>query len=257
MSRRLIVTADDFGWSPSVNEAVLRAHESGILRYASLMVDGEAAAEAAALSRKTPGLGVGLHLDLCRTDPALHGLKYFFLPKWRARLEPEIRRQFAKFKALGLTPTHVDGHFNIHAHPVIFPVLARVAREEGVPRIRLPGGEAAASAAYGKDGLLGRTLLAGVFGALRAGLAPARAGLELPDRTWGLLRSGTMKEEYLLSLLERVPEGTTEVYFHPCADPASEVTDTPTPTHHTVTELRALTSPRVREALDLAGIVLA
>lgn len=255
--RRLIVTADDFGWSSSVNEGILRAYRDGILRHASLMVDGDAAEEAALLARQTPGLGVGLHLDLCRERPVLHGLKYFFLPAWRARLEGEIRRQFAKFKAFGLQPAHVDGHFNIHVHPAIFPVLARVAREAGVKRIRLPAGEATASAAFGKDGLVGRTLLAAVFASLRAALQARREGLELAERTWGLLRSGTMREDYLLSLLKRVPEGTTEIYFHPCADPATAVADRPTPTHHTVTELRALTSPRVREALDREGIVLA
>lgn len=255
--RRLIVTADDFGWSPSVNEAVLKAHEDGILRYASLMVDGDAAEEAARLARKAPGLGVGLHLDLCRRDPALHGLKYFFLPGWRGRLEGEIRRQFKKLKALGIKPTHADGHFNIQAHPVIFPILARVAREEGVPRLRLPGGEAGVSAGFGRDGLLSRTVTAGVFALIRAGVAGSRGELELPERTWGLLRSGTMREDYLLWLLERIPEGTTEVYFHPCADPATAVTDRPTPTHHTVTELEALTSPRVREALERSGALLA
>ena len=37
--RRLIVNADDFGLSPSVNEAVIRAHREGILTTASLMVN--------------------------------------------------------------------------------------------------------------------------------------------------------------------------------------------------------------------------
>ncbi|HZT22784.1 MAG TPA: ChbG/HpnK family deacetylase, partial [Verrucomicrobiae bacterium] len=36
--RRLIVNADDFGLSPSVNAAVIRAHREGILTSASLMV---------------------------------------------------------------------------------------------------------------------------------------------------------------------------------------------------------------------------
>ena len=35
-SRRLIVNADDFGRSRSINEAVIRAHEEGILTSADL-----------------------------------------------------------------------------------------------------------------------------------------------------------------------------------------------------------------------------
>jgi tetratricopeptide (TPR) repeat protein len=46
-ARRLIVSADDFGAAPEVNEAVERAHRDGVLTNASLMVTGEAAADAA------------------------------------------------------------------------------------------------------------------------------------------------------------------------------------------------------------------
>ena len=45
-SRRLIVNADDFGLSPSVNAAVIRAHREGVLTTASLMVNEPAADEA-------------------------------------------------------------------------------------------------------------------------------------------------------------------------------------------------------------------
>ena len=60
-SRRLIVNADDFGLSPSVNEAVVRAHRDGILTSASLMVNAPGFAEAVELARANPRLGVGLH----------------------------------------------------------------------------------------------------------------------------------------------------------------------------------------------------
>ena len=68
--RRLIVTADDFGRTPWVNRAVEKAHRDGILRFASLMVQGGAAREAVRIARAHPTLGVGVHLDLCRESPA-------------------------------------------------------------------------------------------------------------------------------------------------------------------------------------------
>jgi predicted glycoside hydrolase/deacetylase ChbG (UPF0249 family) len=254
--KRLIVTADDFGYSSAVNEAVVAAYRGGILRYASLMVDRPGAAEAARLARENPGLGVGLHLELCADNPAVWGARYFFSSRDRARLGPEIARQLDAFQALGLTPTHVDGHLNIHVHPVIFPLLCEMADARGISRVRLPGGELAPCLGYRKDHLIGRLASAFVFGALRR-LLRARSGrLAVPERTFGLLRSGTMTEDYLVWLLERLPEGETEIYLHPTADPASEVTDRPTPTHHTVTELRGLLSPRVRAALERSGIVL-
>ena len=62
MSARLIVTADDFGMSLEVNEAVEEAHRKGILTCASLVVAGEAAEDAVRRAKRLPELGVGLHL---------------------------------------------------------------------------------------------------------------------------------------------------------------------------------------------------
>lgn len=254
--KRLIVNADDFGYSRQVNEAVVRAYREGILRYASLMVNAPATEDAVRRAKENPGLGVGLHLDLCRNNPAAWGMKYFFLPGHRRRLEPEIRSQIEKFLSFGLKPTHADGHCNIHVHPVIFPILADLARRYGIPRLRLPGGEARLSAGYERRGFFGRLGLAGVFGALGAYLRPQARDLTVPERTYGLLRSGMMGEDYLLWLMRRLPEGLTEIYFHPSTEPRSAVGLRPTATHQTISELEALLSPRVREALLGAGVSL-
>ena len=64
MMKRLIVTADDFGMSIEVNEAVEIAHREGILTCASLVVAGDAAGDAIRRAKRMPDLGVGLHLAL-------------------------------------------------------------------------------------------------------------------------------------------------------------------------------------------------
>src|SRR5277367_5029828 len=69
--RRLIVNADDFGRSESVNQAVIRAHREGILTTASLMVNEPFADEAVRLALENPRLGVGLHLSLVCGTAAL------------------------------------------------------------------------------------------------------------------------------------------------------------------------------------------
>lgn len=246
-ARVLFVTADDFGLAPELNAGVARAHQEGILRYASLMVDGPAAREAAELARTLPGLGVGIHLDLCRESPELWGLRCFFSPRMRRRVEPEIRRQFEALLALGVRPTHADGHLNVHVHPVVLPALARACREYGVPRLRLPAGESS---------VCGPSLTAAVFGVLGPLLRPAARGLLVPERCFGLLRSGLMTEDYVLALLDAVEEGATELYFHPSADPADVPSDRPTPTHRSVRDLEALLSPRVRARIEELGIKL-
>ena len=69
--KRLVVTADDFGLSLEVNEAVEQAHRDGILTAASLMVSAPAAADAVARARRMPSLRVGLHLVLVEAWPTL------------------------------------------------------------------------------------------------------------------------------------------------------------------------------------------
>src|SRR3984893_13267726 len=68
--KQLIVTADDFGLAPEVNEAVERAHRHGVLTAASLMVSAPAASDAVSRARRLPTLKVGLHLVLVEGWPA-------------------------------------------------------------------------------------------------------------------------------------------------------------------------------------------
>ena len=63
-ARHLIVNADDFGLSAGVNRGIVEAYDNGIVTSASLMVHKPAAAQAAALARSRPSLGLGLHIDI-------------------------------------------------------------------------------------------------------------------------------------------------------------------------------------------------
>ena len=68
--KQLVVNADDFGSDPGVNAAVLRAHTAGILTSASLMIAAPHAAEAVALAKAHPGLGIGVHLCIVQNRAA-------------------------------------------------------------------------------------------------------------------------------------------------------------------------------------------
>ncbi len=261
MKRLLFVTADDFGASPEVNHAVIGAFKEGILRYASLLVDAPYAQEAADLAKDNPGLGVGLHLNLCDSNPALCGLKYFFLPSWRKRVDAEIERQMEKIRSFGLQPTHVDGHINIHIHPVIFPALLRVCKKFGVSRVRVPAGEYSLARRFLKKIPFSNQIEYAAFGALGPYLKKKAREIapeiKILPHCFGLLRSGRMREDYVLRLLENLPEGETEIYFHPSLDPNSRVSgERPTLSHQTLTEFETLTSPRVLEMLKHRGISL-
>ncbi len=157
--RALIVTADDFGLHPRVNDAVERAHRNGVLTSASLMVTGDAAADAFERARRLPTLRVGLHVALAdgrasspRSEiPQLvddqgrfgnamvrDGVRFFFLPRVRAQLAHEIRAQFEAFAATGLPLDHVNTHKHFHLHPTALSLLLEIGSEYGMRAMRLP-----------------------------------------------------------------------------------------------------------------------
>jgi chitin disaccharide deacetylase len=117
--RRLIVNADDLGYTEPVNRGILEAHERGIVTSASLMVDRDAARDGVERARDS-GLSVGLHAELDDVPPE--------------RCDDELRRQLARFEELvGARPTHVDSHHHTHRSPALSGVFAAFAAREGLP----------------------------------------------------------------------------------------------------------------------------
>ena len=62
--KRLVVNADDVGFTPDVNEGIVEAHRDGILTATTLMANGDAFDDAVKLARAVPSLDVGCHLVL-------------------------------------------------------------------------------------------------------------------------------------------------------------------------------------------------
>jgi hopanoid biosynthesis associated protein HpnK len=224
--RRVIFTADDFGLSAAVNEAVERAHRDGVLTTASLMVGAPAAADAVARARRLPELHVGLHLTLLDGRPVLpparvpllvsvdgrfasdelgSAIRYFVTPGIRAQLAGEIEAQFAAFAATGLRLDHVNAHHHLHVHPTIFGLVLRSARAHGAPPVRIPREAGAPWWLVPWLGLMAR----------RA----RRAGIATNDRVVGMRDSGRMTPARLLAQLRALEPGVTEAYLHPGSAP--------------------------------------
>ena len=69
--RRLIVNADDFGFTAGVNRAIVEAHTRGIVTSSTLMANGRAFEDAARLAASVPRLSVGCHVVLIDGTPVL------------------------------------------------------------------------------------------------------------------------------------------------------------------------------------------
>ncbi len=259
-ARRLIVNADDFGRSHSINEAVVRAHREGILTTASLMVNGPAAAEAIELARQNPRLGVGLHLSLVCGTAALKpaeipglvdaggnfsrhsvaaGLRYFFRAGLRPQLEREIEAQFAKFQRTGLKRDHVNGHLHFHLHPVVFEILMRRSGEWDIQHMRLTRDGFWFNLQLASGRLLYRASHALIFWLLAPGARRALRTRHIrhTGQVFGLLQDSRADEPYLTRLLPRLPPGDSELYSHPSLDEFKN-------------EFDALVSPRVQALIQ-------
>lgn len=263
--RRLcIITADDFGLDPAVNEAVEVAHRTGVLTAASLMVGGPAVQDAADRARSLPALHVGLHLtladgravlprrqipDLVDRDNRFHdnmvhaGWRFFAQPGVRTQLAAEIRAQFEAFARLGLDLDHLDAHKHFHLHPTVLSQALRIGREFGLRAVRIPS----------EPRLTMTRLLTPWLALMRARLR--RAGLACNDQIFGLAHSGAMDEARLLQTVSELPPGVTEIYLHPATRSGSAIAPSMQGYRHR-DELGALLSPAVRAALSDAGIQL-
>ena len=264
--RRLIVNADDFGRSRSINTAVVQAHRDGILTTASLMVTGDAAAEAVELARQNPRLGVGLHLTLLMgraalppeqvpglvdasgnfsDNPVKVGVNYFFRPELEKQIEAEMDAQFALFRRTGLELDHVNGHLHLHLHPVVFRLLMKHSTRWGVKRIRLTRDAFWLNARIAPGEWLYRTSHAVIFHALSLSARGEVVKRELKHTPWvfGLLQNGRVDEPYILKLLAELPPGDAELFSHPGIDEFPR-------------EAAALVSPAVKAAVQSLGIEL-
>jgi hopanoid biosynthesis associated protein HpnK len=262
----LIITADDFGLHPSVNEAVERAHREGVLSAASLMVAAPAAADAVTRARSLPGLRVGLHLVLADgqamlppgeipalvdqdgrfgSNMALDGVRFFFLPWVRRQLAAEIRAQFEAFAATGLPLDHVNTHKHFHLHPTILSMILAIGGPFGLRAMRLPN-EASAKASA-------PALLKPWLALLRRRLAAAKIAHN--DYVVGIEQSGKFDEAALLKVLEHLPGGIGEIYLHPALVCGAQI-GASMPDYQHADEFAALVSPRVRAAVERLGVAL-
>jgi predicted glycoside hydrolase/deacetylase ChbG (UPF0249 family) len=205
----LIVTADDFGITRGVNRGVVEAHRTGILTSASLLVSRPACEEAVALARECPALSLGLHLELDPHDPE--------------GAPAALERQVARFVDLvGMPPTHMDSHHDVHRDPRVLPYVRAWAQRLGVP-VRGYSSVRHFSKFYGQWGgetHLEQISVAGLLRLLDAELGPGVTEL-------------TCHAGY-------VDEGLASSY-----------------TVEREAEVRTLCDPRVREALAERGIRLA
>jgi hopanoid biosynthesis associated protein HpnK len=272
--KRVIITGDDFGLAVPVNEAIAEAHRRGVLTTASLMVSAAATRDAVERALQLPALRVGLHLVLVEGRPVLppeqvreltsargefsnHPVRAgfnFCRPRARRQMEDEIRAQFEAFRNTGLPLDHVNAHNHMHVHPAVLGLIVKVGQEYGVRAVRLPF-EPPLAAWRATGAGLGPKLASALFLAPWLGLMRRRlkrAGMTTNDHVFGMSDSGRMTIQRVLEYVKRLPDGVTEMYFHPATRRCPEIMAT-MPDYRHEEEYQALIAPAFAGAIAQAG----
>ena len=283
--KKLIVNADDFGLTEGVNQAILRGHREGIITSTSLLANGRAFDSAVALTRESPSIGVGVHLNLTEGAPlcspsSLRGLVdpggSFCLTSARLALrllcgavglnpvERELRAQIERLLAAGIRPTHLDSHKHMHLFPSIFRVLIRLAGEYGIGGIRcvrekvthfgqLVLRHRGCSSKIVKQYLVGFTLSLLCMPQRRE---LRRAQLKFPTYCFGITPTGFLDALHLRQILEGLPDGATELICHP-GTVDGDLRQTPTRLlNQRERELQAILAPEAKAMMAQLGIRL-
>jgi chitin disaccharide deacetylase len=274
--KRLILTADDFGLSIPVNEAVELAYRKGVLSAASLMIGAPAADDAMERACKLSSLGVGLHVTLLDGRPVLppdqipdivgpdgrfssnpfrFGLALYLSPELRRQAAAEVNAQFERFRRTGLRMDHVNAHRHFHLHPVVLQLIMDIAPRFGLPPVRTPFEPFAPSFKASGNRAFGR-LLSSLFyfaQSRRMRRSLRKAGIPSNDHLFGLNDSGALTEPLLLGLLDHLPDGVSEIYCHPATRSWEGAENLPS-CYRPVEELAALLNPIVKRAIEARGL---
>ncbi len=263
--KRLIVNADDFGFTPDVNRGILEAHRNGILTATTLMANGAAFDDAVRLARETPSLDVGCHLVLVGGRALLppHAKLPASVPELlralaarRIRVYDELAAQVRKILAAGLDPTHLDTHKHTHLAPPVLEAVARIAQEFDIRWVRRPFDFPIAAASGGVPWL--KRAASRGLGALRGRfhrVLEAR-GCRTTDHFAGFQITGRFRAPELAQLIRELPEGLTEFMCHPgyCGDDLRRARTRLKESRER--ELEALIAPETRQALADSGVEL-
>jgi chitin disaccharide deacetylase len=229
--RCLIVNADDYNTDAQRNRGILEAATQGIVTSISVLANTPLLEMNPPGLRDTTSIGFGIHLNLTKGTPLSTCVKSLvtvngqFLNKreaWRRALTAgfdlsEVKNEFAaqitRLLQAGIVLDHIDGNNHIHVFSGIAEVVAQLAKEFGITRIRVPWERFNRWGDLCRAGGLKKLFLRCV--AQRAARVFTDYGLTSPDHFAGLQFPRVDDYKSLVRFLRTLPPGTTELMCHP------------------------------------------
>ena len=244
--KRLIVNADDFGYTRDVNEGIIEAHRRGIVTATTLMAAGSAFHHAVILAKDHAAtLDVGVHLTLIGERALSRPGKALPDSPWALasavlfktlNIARELEAQVARVLDAGIQPTHLDTHKHSHLLPQVADVVGELSERHRIPWVRRP-------------------LAKPILGAMSLARLE-RHGCKMTDHFLGYDLTGRFGAAELERVIRSLPEGLTEFMCHP-GRLGDELRQARTRLKESrQRELEALTSPAVKTAVQAAGVQL-
>ncbi|MGX4598904.1 chitin disaccharide deacetylase [Faecalimicrobium sp. JNUCC 81] len=145
---KLIINADDFGYSEGVNLGIISAYKNGVVSSTTMMSAMPGFEQGVELLKENPGLGCGVHMTLSCYKPLLKKHKtivdengYFYKRITNESLEDmdidEIYEEFCaqidRVIQYGIKITHLDSHHHVHGLLKLNPVIKKILNKYKLP----------------------------------------------------------------------------------------------------------------------------
>ncbi len=240
---RLIMNADDFGLTESVNLAIVDCFEAGIVQATTIMMNQPGTEHAIELYKQGKVKEVGLHFTVTSGKPlspasqvaSLVDSDSYFLPKKalfhkhdvnEQEIELELNAQYQAALEAGININHIDSHHFAGIFPPFKSAFTKVANEIGLPVRRTD-------------------MFVSGIGGLKVTTTDAFS-VEFYDQ-------GVEEAKFkalLLQYKQQMPKGVLELMCHPSQAVTDELTALSSYVEKRVDEYRILTSPSMKAWLE-------
>lgn len=145
---KLVINADDFGYTEGVNLGIISAYKNGIVSSCTIMANMPGFDQAVELLEANPGLGCGVHMTLTCHKPIIKSHKTivdnngnFYKRATKEILQlidldevyEEFCAQIDKVISSGIKITHLDSHHHVHGLKELKPVIEKIVNKYELP----------------------------------------------------------------------------------------------------------------------------
>lgn len=158
---QVVVSADDYGISEVVNNAIVSCFKNGSISMTSAVMNVANPSYLFELAKQNNFENrVGLHINLCEGIPLTNNIKLirhfcdeggtfnnrflkskvkkFFLSKFEKKaIEKEVIAQIESFIKAGFTFMNIDSHRHYHNYPSLFRIIYKIAKKYDFKSMRL------------------------------------------------------------------------------------------------------------------------